>query len=59
MKKRGIYDILKTTSEDYQMLKELAEKLREKKPVSAGFLDEASYHLSECYVALQNYLRSL
>ena len=59
MKKRGIYDILKTTSEDYQMLRELAEKLREKKPESAGFLDEASYHLSECYVALQNYLDSM
>ena len=59
MKKRSIFDIIKSASEDYNMLKELADKLREKKPVSAGFLDEASYHLSECYVALQNYLRSL
>ena len=59
MKKRSIFDIIKTASEDYQMLRELAEKLREKKPVSAVFLDEASYHLSECYVALQNYLDSL
>lgn len=59
MKKRSIFDIINTASKDYQMLSELAEKLREKKPVSAGFLDEASYHLSECYVALQNYLRSL
>ena len=59
MKKRSIFDIIKSASEDYNMLKELADKLREKKPVSAVFLDEASYHLSECYVALHNYLESL
>lgn len=59
MKKRGIFDIIKSASEDYNMLKELADKLREKKPVSAVFLDEASHHLSSVYVALHNYLESL
>ena len=59
MKKRSIFDIIKSASEDYNMLKKLADELREKKPVSAGFLDEASYHLSSVYVALHNYLESL
>lgn len=59
MKKRSIFDIIKSASEDYNMFKELADKLREKKPVSAGFLDEASYHLSSVYVALHYYLDSL
>lgn len=59
MKKRSIFDIIKTTSEDYNMLKELADKLREKKPVSAGFLDEASYHLSLVHDTLHHYLDSL
>ena len=31
MKKRGIFDIIKSASEDYNNLKELADKLREKK----------------------------
>ena len=59
MKKRSIFDIIKTASEDYYMLKELAEKLREKKPESAGYLDEVSCHLHGIYVALNNYLDSL
>lgn len=59
MKKRSIFDIIKSASEDYNMLKELADKLREKKPVSAGFLDEATYYLESVHDTLHHYLDSL
>ena len=59
MKNRGIFDIIKSASEDYNNLKELADKLREKKSESAEYLDEASYHLQGVYIALHDYLNSL
>ena len=59
MKKRSIFDIIKSASEDYNTLKELADKLREKKPKSAGYLDEATYYLVSLYDALHYYLDSL
>lgn len=59
MKKKSIFDIIKTASEDSDNLKELANKLREKKPESTMYLDEASYHLQIVYFALHDYLNSL
>lgn len=59
MKKKSIFDIIKTASEDFDNLKELANKLRENKPESTMYLDEASYHLQGVYVALHDYLNSL
>lgn len=59
MKKRSIFDIIKTTSEDYKMLKELADELRENKPKSAGYLYEATYYLETVYDTLHHYLDSL
>ena len=59
MKKRSIFDIIKTASEDCEMLKELADKLREKKPKSAAYIDEAIFYLVSLYNALHYYLDSL
>ena len=59
MKKRSIFDILKTASEDCDMLKKLADELREKKPKSAAYIDEAIFYLVSLYDALHYYLDSL
>ena len=59
MKKRGIFDIIKTASDDVEMLKKLADELRVKKPESASYLDEAIFYLVSLYDALHNYLDSL
>ena len=59
MKKRSIFDIINTASEDCEMLKELADKLREKKPKSAAYIDEAIFYLVSLYNALHYYLDSL
>lgn len=59
MKKRGIFDIIKTASEDVEMLKKLADELREKKPKSAAYIDEAIFYLVSLYDVLHYYLDSL
>lgn len=59
MKKRGIFDIIKTASEDVEMLNKLADELREKKPKSAAYIDEAIFYLVSLYDALHYYLDSL
>ena len=59
MKKRSIFDIIKTASEDVEMLKKLAGKIREKKPKSASYIDEAIFYLVSLYDALHYYLDSL
>lgn len=59
MKKRSIFDIIKTASEDVEMLKKLAGELREKKPKSAAYIDEAIFYLVSLYDALHYYLDSL
>ena len=59
MKKRSIFDILNTASDDCDMLKKLADELREKKPKSAAYIDEAIFYLVSLYDALHYYLDSL
>ena len=59
MKKRSIFDIIKTASEDAEMLNKLADELREKKPKSATYIDEAVFYLVSLYGALHYYLDSL
>lgn len=59
MKKRSIFDIIKTASEDCDMLKKLAGEIREKKPESASYLDEAIFYLVSPHDALNYYLDSL
>ena len=59
MEKRCIFDIIKTAPEDVDMLKKLADKLREKKPKSAAYIDEAIFYLVSLYDALHYYLDSL
>lgn len=59
MKKRGIFDIIKTASDDIDMLKKIADELREKKPKSAAYIDEAIFYLVSLYDALHYYLDSL
>lgn len=59
MKKRSIFDIINTASEDVEMLKKLAGEIREKKPKSAAYIDEAIFYLVSLYNALHYYLDSL
>lgn len=59
MKKRSIFDIINTASEDVEMLKKLAGEIREKKPKSAAYIDEAIFYLVSLYDALHYYLDSL
>ena len=59
MKKRSIFDIIKTASDDCEMLKKLADELREKKPKSTAYIDEAIFYLVSLYDALHYYLDSL
>lgn len=59
MKKRSIFDIIKTVSDDIDMLKKIADELREKKPKSAAYIDEAIFYLVSLYDALHYYLDSL
>lgn len=59
MKKRSIFDIINTASEDIEMLKKLAGEIREKKPKSAAYIDEAIFYLVSLYDALHYYLDSL
>lgn len=58
MKKRSIFDIIKTASEDVEMLKKLADELREKKPESAAYLYDSIFYLVSLYDALHYYLDS-
>lgn len=59
MKKRSIFDIINTASEDVEMLKKLVGEIREKKPKSAAYIDEAIFYLVSLYNALHYYLDSL
>lgn len=59
MKKRSVFDIINTASEDVEMLKKLAGEIREKKPKSAAYIDEAIFYLVSLYNALHYYLDSL
>ena len=59
MKKRSIFDIINTASEDVEMLKKLAGEIREKKPKSASYLDAATFYLVSLYDVLYYYLDSL